>query len=358
MAADITAEKGLDPKAELILRMLGKSRVLTTTMLADLVEVSPSRARDLTKEGRDWGLLESVAKRQIGGEKVWYLSERGGEQVRQVADDKIVVPTKDQAAGVLQIHTLGVNEACCAMVRGARETDDECGPLHWDLEQSIRYGPNRDNWLRADAILRYIRVINPDTFEMRVRNYAIELDRSNEPTDVLREKLRHYAQALAYIHPGDSDPLWKKRWPSFPHVLLVLAGRGDDTPKQLNRRLQMALRLSLTDPVVQAASTKLHVSMCRLDELSKLGSNADVFWPLDLELAESGGLAPRSLAGIDDLWAQRDRERRATEPAPAPDVAIAPTHESLAPVDPYGPPQLSLPDSSDHHGEHDFSRPL
>lgn len=210
------ARKGLSPQAELVMRTLAKTRVLTTTMIGDLVGVSTSYARDLLAELKAWELVEFVTRRQVGGEKVWYLSTRGAEQLQTVSDAKLVVPTADQAAGILQSHTLGVNEACAAMVRGARETDDECGPLHWDLEQSIRYAESRDGWLRADAILRYIRILDPETFAMRPRNYAIELDRSSEPTDVLRESSATMPWPWTTSGPGRRRRCGRPGGPRFP----------------------------------------------------------------------------------------------------------------------------------------------
>lgn len=309
------SERSLPEEAELILRILWNSRITTVKQLVALTGMPQHKVSSLLTEiSNDWNLIRSLRERRPGGSNVWFLTEKGGQTVRAVCDAAGEVPTPEQVAGALQAHALAVNDACSAFVAGARDTEDECGPLAWKLEEEIqwRQGRGRDSVMRADALLHYIRIDDDPgaSFSIRPRMYAVELDRGTEPTAELAAKVRRYALARSFVSDPKKNPQpdWTQRWPAFPRVLIVLAGRGDDGPRQLERRLQMALQISLADPIVRRDAGQLHVSLCRLDQLMEQGPHADVFWPLDPQI-DPTQLRPTSMAGLD---------QRRDPPAPAP----------------------------------------
>lgn len=246
-----------------LLQSLGQHRVLTTPQIRPLhmPDAKPRWAQDVTHELAAAGLAASVPARhtRVG---VHFLTEAGHEAIAQApAPDprKAKVVTPAGAAGVLQAHTLAVNDVGLAFVMAARERGDECGPFAWRHEVAHSYGTGAGRGAKGgdtvvcDALLRYT-LERPQGSRMLTR--FIELDRANYPTEDLIAKLRKYAQLYAYApsDDGEDDPVpgWRALYPAaFPHILVVFAGK----PRaELERRMHRVLKACEMDPSVQLAT--------------------------------------------------------------------------------------------------------
>jgi hypothetical protein len=127
----------------------------------------------------------------------------------------------------------------------------------------------RRRTLFADAVLTYLRAT---ATSIVMEQAFLELDRATLSVDRLVAELGRYADLHSARDPK-GEPLWRRRYPSFPPVLCVLAG---GSRKALGRRRQFALGLLRTDPQVEQAYGP-QVYVCRLDDLANDGPFAPIF---------------------------------------------------------------------------------
>jgi hypothetical protein len=177
-----------------------------------------------------------------------------------------------EAAGALRAHSVAVNDAAICFLRTARERGDEFGPLSWRHEVAHPMSAGRGRRRRtlfADAVLTYVRQAEEITYLDQV---FLELDRATLSVDRLATEMGRYADLYRASDPK-GEPIWKRRYPSFPRVLCVLAGGSREA---LGRRRDIALALLRRDPEVER-TPQLQISFCRLEDLEDEGPFAPIF---------------------------------------------------------------------------------
>lgn len=252
-------------------------RLLSTAQIAALhtpdahLRWAQSRLAGLERAG--W--LGRVRGRPPGRQSLWFVTAAAAELEGGDLTFRPYRMTPQQAAGVLQAHTLAVNDVGVAFVTAARRSGHDCTPRDWHHEIAHRVtdraGPGRRADLVVDAVLTC--TVREDGNEAVVLRF-VELDRATENVAALTGKLRAYAALHAYEPAKVPANGWKARYLSFPKVLLVLAGRPEP---ELNRRRVTLLRLCRADPVLTRAAEPLGISITTLPELQRHGPFASVF---------------------------------------------------------------------------------
>ena len=283
-----------------LLEMCYRHRLLTTRQVHELyfpgghIRCTQRKLQRLA-EG---GMLDSL-HHQVRVSALWFVTERGAGLVEAAGGVPVrsYRMTREAAAGMLQKHTLAVNETGLAFVAAARARGDECGPGDWDHE--IAFGlreraraKNAD--LQADVELRY----HCDTGSVLTR--LVEVDRDTETVDRLAAKLRVYARLFMFQPkravagkvtqlPGWAG--WQHRYVVFPKVIVVLTG---NSPARLAGRRERLLRMCAVDPIIERARRAgLDVTVTTLAELGDVGPFEPIFW------------APRAAAPVDLLGEAR-----------------------------------------------------
>ncbi|EHN10908.1 hypothetical protein PAI11_22180 [Patulibacter medicamentivorans] len=269
-------------------------RLLSTAQVHELhtPDTSLRWCQRLLFDTEQAGLTESV--RRPGGEKLHFLTARGADAVETIpsrGELRRKLVRREQAAGPLQQHTLAVNDVGLAFVRNARRHDDDCPPLAWrhEIAHPIGGGAQRGKGelLIADAVLTYTTVT---AGRVTVDYRFIELDRGTMATDALAQKLVRYSRLLDYrgakAAPGE-QPLWRRHFPVFPHVLVVLAHRPRG---QLRRRGHRALALARSFEGDRLAGL---VSCCLLEDLLADGPEAPIFTPIEDPGSQRAWVRPR-----------------------------------------------------------------
>jgi hypothetical protein len=274
----------LAPVAVEMLESLYQHRLLSTLQLHTLHTPTASHrwTRKALAQLRHAGLAATT--RAPGGLGLWYLTERGLDATETIPTRteprrKLIRP--EHAAGPLQAHTLAVNEAAIAFVKAARERGDDCGPFAWRHEIAHPLGPppghrRQPEQLITDALLTY--QLNLPDGSAQFHHRFLELDRATRPLEDLATQLVRYARLYHHAaSPGPGGlprPLWQDRYPTFPGVLVVLAGA---LPRPaLEHRRSLVLALCHQDPLLQQ-TPDVHIAACLLDDLTAQGPFAAIF---------------------------------------------------------------------------------
>jgi hypothetical protein len=212
---------------------------------------------------------------------LWYLTEPGAEVVEAVptrTEPRRKVLSPEQAGGLLQGHTIAVNEVGLCFLRDARRLGHDFGWRSWrhELGHPITTGGRSAQLVIPDAVLGYPL---EDRDERVIFHHAfIELDRGTIPVDALAHKLGRYARLYRHMAPAaepaaDPRPRWRERYQRFPRILVVLA--GTERPA-LERRMRTAIALCETEPKL-ADEPDVSVSFCTLEHLVDEGPFRRVF---------------------------------------------------------------------------------
>lgn len=274
MTGSLTATAGT------ALECVYQHRLLSTSQLGHMLGIwRPRRIQELLAGLADRGLIAFVGQRGVSHRpmRLWFVTEAGADVVEAVAtraEPRRKLLTTDQAGGQLQDHTVAVNDVGLAFLRAARDRpEDECGPLAWRHEIVHPIGPRRGQVLIADSLLRYLHVPAPGTVRLQYR--FVELDRATVPVDTLADKIGLYAGLAHHTATGDTEPLWRRHYPTLPAVLVVLTGNHRAA---LRRRLDNAAALCRSNPAL-AQAPEVSASLCLLDDLTEHGPFADIFTP-------------------------------------------------------------------------------
>ena len=277
---ETAAQPRLVETAAEILQGIHQHRLLSTSQIHALhaPHAHISWPQRLLAQLRDLGLVHMT--RLPRRPALWHITDHGADSVETIGDRietrrKVLAP--DAAVGALQRHTLAVNDVGIAFVQAARERGDECGPFAWRHEIAHPLGPppgrRRPEQLISDAVLRYQH--NRDG-QPRFHYRFVEVDRATRATDDLAERLARYGRLHRRTIPGPGSRqvrLWPKLYPTFPVVLLVLAGRRRDL---LAQRRDTVLRLCAHHPDL-AKTPEVEIHACLLDDLTDHGPFAPIF---------------------------------------------------------------------------------
>lgn len=266
-----------------LLESLGQHRLLSTRQVHELHTPGSSIqwTRRLLARLRDNGLAMEAAR--PGGAFLWHLTGAGADALEAIpsrAETRRKVITPEQAAGSLQEHTIAVNDVGVAFVGAARERDDECGPFDWFHEIAHSLGPppgrRAPEQLIADAVLTYL--LQADGGAASIAYRFLELDRANRSAAELARRIGRYVRLYRRTIPnpdpaGGQVSLWETRYPVFPTVLVVLAGRSKE---RLRERRRTVLALCGQDPEL-TGTPEVEVSICLLADLLDRGPFAPIF---------------------------------------------------------------------------------
>ncbi len=284
-----TVGHGLSVLAGEALECLYQHRLLSTSQLHEML--APAQALRRTQRRlallAERGLIDYVPQRdqRHRPSHLWYLAEPGAEVVEALtarAETRRKLLTADQAAGALQHHTLAVNDAGLAFLRAARERGDE--EFTWrswrhELAHPIAAGgPRSRPVVIPDAVLGY--PVTPPDGRLALHHRFLELDRATIPIEQLAHKLARYTRLYHHTTPpqapgGEARPAWRERYPRFPRILVLFAGRPRPA---LERRLRTLLALCASNPELQD-TPDVEISFGLLNDLVHDGPWAPVVLP-------------------------------------------------------------------------------
>jgi hypothetical protein len=206
--------------------------------------------------------------------RLWHVTELGARVAHEAGalDGEPRLIGAEGAAGPLQAHTLGVNDAEICFLEAARERGDEFGPFSWRHEVSHPLSRGRDRRRRAlvaDAVFTYLLL---DGEEVAIEQRFLELDRATLSVDRLATELARYAE-LHRLTGVDGEPLWRERYPVFPPVHCVLTGGRRAV---LERRRATTIAMLRTNPRF-TREREVAVSICLLEDLEREGPFAPIF---------------------------------------------------------------------------------
>ncbi|MGN6217351.1 MAG: replication-relaxation family protein [Solirubrobacterales bacterium] len=206
--------------------------------------------------------------------RLWYLTEAGAIAARDAGmiDRLPRLLSAEQVNGPLQAHTLAVNDAGIAFLAAARLRGDEYGPTSWRHEVGHPLNARRGRARRsliADAVLTYVRI---GAEEVVVEQRFLELDRATLSIDRLAAELGRYAR-LYKATDSEGEPVWSKRYPWFPPVLCVLAGRERAA---LERRRETAVAMLSRDRDL-LDTPEVSIRLCLAEDLAEAGPFEPIF---------------------------------------------------------------------------------
>lgn len=234
----------------------------------------------------------------------WYLSKKGWEMTKGLADNRPYRLLPEKADGNAQLHTLAVNDVGLSFIRAARRRGDQCGPHDITHEVGHPIAADRSNrkvrLVTPDALIRYEMWEEPNGIDqngseqgrgvselsvsadgrhgellggsvgiggsellavpvardggrVEVVRWFLEVERDKKSLDVLMRKLEDYYSLAHYRRPGHDVPAWEERYPRFPEpllpeVLLVISGHQDRTSEG---RLRSVLAEARTRPILR-----------------------------------------------------------------------------------------------------------
>lgn len=267
---------GLPTATMEIVASLGAHRALSTEQvrLIHMPAVRRRWAQKVMARIGDAGLADHAGSTAPRG-RLWFATESGVN----AAVDLGALPRAPrifdarEVLGSLQAHTFAVNEAAISFLKAARENGDDFGPLAWrhEVAHPLAVGQRRRRVgaVIADAVLTYVRVTETKVF---VEHRFLELDRATLAVDGMARELARYADLF---RAGDDagESLWRRRYPSFPGVVCVLAGARREV---LVRRRDTALALLRAEPQL-TRTPEVEIRVCLLEELVARGPFAPIF---------------------------------------------------------------------------------
>ena len=267
-----------------VLESIYSHRLMTTIQLWQLHTPAGETRQDrwmqrIVAHLRRRGLIASVGRHGTPQLACWYATERGAEAIEAAGTypGRRVLVTPHGADGMLQSHTLAVNDVGVAFATAAKRHGHDCGHLAWQHEVAHRIadghgGVRGGNLLVADALLCYAANVNG---RVTLVYRFIELDRATMSPHDVGDKLRRYVRYASFVPkdaPG-SRPAWRDRYPGLPGVLLILAGKPRP---RLESRLEVLVGLYQIDPVLRDADAPA-LSVCLLEDLQRHGPFAGIF---------------------------------------------------------------------------------
>jgi len=289
VSARAGSDRALPGVAPAMLAGLYQHRLLTTTQLHALYTPHARLrwTRRVLESLRARGLVDRV--QGPGTLSLWFTTDDGADAVETAgprAEQRRRVTTQAQAEGLLRKHTIAVNDVGIAFTTAARERGDECDSDSWrhEIAHPISAGSARKppQLVVADALLTYLQAADDGALILHQR--FIELDRGTaRPAEQLAAKitrytrLRYYTPASAVAPDAPAEPLWRRYYRSWPHLLIVLA---DQSERRMHQRIQRTLALYESDPG-KDHRIAIPVSFVSLDDLTAQGPFAPIFVTAD-----------------------------------------------------------------------------
>jgi len=255
-------------------------RLVSTDQLGRLLNpaLSPVTVRAKLAGLRRAGLADRITREHRP--RTWLVTPVGAEVVEAAGgvDARAYRLPSTTVAHLLQEHTLDVVETGLAFVESARSAGGECGPLAWTPEVAHQFQSrtgDRRGVVIADAVLHYVL---EDAGRRSQRTLFVELDRATMPVARLARKLTGYIRYHDHA-PAEAGgrPLWRRRYPRFPRLLIVLSGAKEHL---LERRLADLRAHADAMPVVSAAAGRVEMVATTLPKLRADGPLEPIAMPL------------------------------------------------------------------------------
>ncbi len=255
-------------------------RLMSTEQVRRLVApgLSPVTVRAKLAGLRHAGLADRITREHRP--RTWHVTPAGAEVVEAggMVDARAYRLPGTAVAHLLQEHTLDVVETGLAFVETARECGHECGPLSWTPEVAHQFRDrtgDRRGVVISDAVLHYVL---EEAGRRSQRTLFVELDRATMPVARLARKLVGYIRYHDHAPAGPGQRLaWRKRYPRFPRVLIVLSGAEQLV---LERRLADLRAHAQAMPVVSTAAGRIDLVVTTLPQLREHGPVKPVAMPL------------------------------------------------------------------------------
>ncbi|MEV7738889.1 replication-relaxation family protein [Streptomyces sp. NPDC088921] len=240
----------------LALAVLVQYRMATTEqmhwVIAPGVRIEQTRRR--LARLREEGLADRITLPQAGRRRVWFPTAYGARLACEWPELRGRRPSRaasDPTAVRLKVgHAVTVTETALAFLKDARRRGDVCPPLDWMTE--VHHPIGSGEAVIPDALLYYRHGPVAGDGGSMLRAF-IEVDRATMGPERLAAKLTAYARLHSYVPtvPGRRAAFqqgveeWRRRYPLFPRLLVVLDGTG---PAGIQNRIS-ALRAAARDLV-------------------------------------------------------------------------------------------------------------
>jgi hypothetical protein len=274
--------------SEQALHALVVHRMLTAEQLRELL--SPDSAALTNWSARlnvlaRNGLIRSLPCRGARSRKVW-CATRDGLRIAAGAGPRSRLYEVPAGGGILQAHTLALNNIGLAFVRAARARGDDCDAWSWEHEIAHTMGSAQArSTLIADAVLTYGRVAAGGAADIVLRRF-LELDRATEPVARLAEKIRSYAAYHRWVPNNPAahglaagQPAWEARYHRWPVLCIVIGANPAKGPKAIERRIDALIELAGHDTLVH--NEGIGVLIGAYADIVARGPWAPVWWRLD-----------------------------------------------------------------------------
>ncbi|MGX1274924.1 replication-relaxation family protein [Streptomyces phaeoluteigriseus] len=283
--ADVDAGGG----DRLALAVLVQYRMATTEQVhlvcSPDVRIEQSRRRLAKLRGE--GLVDRVTLPQAGRTRVWFPTAYGVQVASawpELRGRRAPRTVSDRTAVRLRVgHGLTVTETGLAFLQDARTRGDVCRPLDWIPE--VHHSLGGGEAVIPDALVYYRR--GREGAEGVMLRAFVEVDRATMGPERLAAKLGAYARLHSYTpQPVGRRPTaalqglareeWRRSYPLFPRVLVVLDGTG---PAGIATRID-ALRAAATQPEVAAFVRDVPVLAAPLADVLQHGPSGAVWHPV------------------------------------------------------------------------------
>ncbi|WP_103529205.1 replication-relaxation family protein [Streptomyces sp. SM12] len=290
-------QEGLTGLAQELLPVIYQHRLMSVRQLHTLVQPHVQHPVYLRRQLRrlaQLGLAAATVRRGSASAKefLWYVTEAGAEVVETSgeAQRRAFRMSARSAHGLLQEHTVAVNDAGVAMVQHARAAGDECEPLYWhhEVAHRVRDAEQRgggEAMLVPDAVMSYTRSARDGEGRMLL-TWFLEIDRCTEPVPVLASKVAQYARYRHYVPtPSGAKPgrpvaprsgreAWTERYLAFPRVLMVFTGAS---PARIRQRILDLRSLLASHPPLTQAAESITAGGTSLEQLQEEGPWGRIF---------------------------------------------------------------------------------
>ncbi|MFF8868119.1 replication-relaxation family protein [Streptomyces sp. NPDC015139] len=273
----------IEPLAHELLLALAQHHLACTQQLQ--LVLGPDRTREAVADRLDKlrreQLVDCVVRAPSRRTDVWFLTSKGARitQGWPALRGRPPYPiTSATTARRKAPHSLTVLRAYLAFTADARRRGNAHAHFGWTPQVPHAIGDRGK--LVADAVLH---ATPADVQRQCTLRAFVEVDRSPGGGERLAAKMIAYARLWAYQPPAGGQrrqvagPLWRRWYPVFPRLLLILTGAPQQT---LRSRIGELQDMAVHHPLVAALAGEVPLGAVTLDDLEAHGATSPVWVPL------------------------------------------------------------------------------